>query len=119
MADEMVLMAALADRSGTLSRRVARDRAVMNMVQRRDGSNLVGIRTVMPDRITTDVPLEGPDRGRVPGLGDQDPNAISADTHLLLRSGKMPSHVRPNLRTYTAFYVHYRDRRETDIARLP
>ena len=65
-------------------------RVVMNMVQRRDGSNLVRIRTLMPDRIATEVPLECPDRGRVPGLCDRVPNSVSADTHLLTRSSEMP-----------------------------
>ena len=66
------------------------DRVVMNMVQRPDGSNLVRIRTLMPDQIAADVPLERPDRGRVPGLCDRVPNSVSADTHLLTRSGEMP-----------------------------
>ena len=66
------------------------DRVVMNMVQRPDGSNLVRIRTLMPDQIAADVPLECPDRGRVPGLCDRVPNSVSADTHWLTRSGEMP-----------------------------
>ena len=70
-------------------------------------------------RITTGVRLEGPDKGRVPGLCDRVPNSVSADTHLLTRSGEMPSHVRQELQTNTAFYVRQRDRPGTDIGRLP
>jgi hypothetical protein len=68
----------------------ATDRVVMNMAQIRDGSNLVRIRTLMPDPIATEVPLECPDRGRVPGLCDRVPNSVLADTHLLTRSSEMP-----------------------------